>query len=131
MLFKRWGNYVVIECSLFENNLSMCIFSRIKCRKHLKNQLVFFLSFCTQKQAFHQYFNAYKLKNLVWYSHNFLLPCIAVEEFFINSSIFMFNLCFLCFVVGELPAFIIIGYNFWTKFPYFAIVWRYSSNFYQ
>ena len=52
------------------------------------------------------------LKNLVWYSHNFLLPCSAVEEYFIVSITFIFNLHFLCFVADELPASKIIVYNF-------------------
>ena len=47
-------------------------------------------------------------KNLVWHSHNFLLPYITVEEYFINSITFIFNLYFICFVVDELPAFIVI-----------------------
>ena len=51
-------------------------------------------------------------KNLVWHSHNFLLPYITVEEYFIISIKFIFNLYFLCFVVDELPAFIIIDCNF-------------------
>ena len=53
-------------------------------------------------------------KNLVWHSHNFLLPYLIVKEYFINNITFIFNLFFLyiCFVVDELPAFIIIVYNF-------------------
>ena len=47
-------------------------------------------------------------KNLVWHSHNFLLPYITVEEYFIISITFIFNRYFLCFAVDELPAFIII-----------------------
>ena len=47
-------------------------------------------------------------KNLVWYSHNFLLPCITVEEYFIISITITFNVYFLCFVSDELHAFIII-----------------------
>ena len=54
------------------------------------------------------------LKNLVWHSHNFLLPYIIVEEYFFNSITFIFNLYFICFVVDELPFFIIIVYNFLT-----------------
>ena len=60
------------------------------------------------------------LKNLVWHSHNFLLPYITVEEYFIISITFMFNLYFLYFVADELPASIIIVYNFLTLFPFFA-----------
>ena len=41
------------------------------------------------------------------------LTCIIVEEYFINSITFLFNLYFICFVV-ELPACIIIVYNFLT-----------------
>ena len=45
-------------------------------------------------------------KDLVWHSHNFLLPCITVEEYITIISItLIFNLYFLCFVVDELPAF--------------------------
>ena len=33
-------------------------------------------------------------KNLVWPSHNFLLPYITVEEYFIISFTFMLNLFF-------------------------------------
>ena len=50
-------------------------------------------------------------KNLVWHSHNFLLPYITVEEYFIMSITFIFKLYFLCFVVDELPAFIVIVNN--------------------
>ena len=52
-------------------------------------------------------------KNLVWHSHNILLPYIIVEKCF-NSITFTFNLYFIIFVVDELPAFIIIVYNFLT-----------------
>ena len=52
-------------------------------------------------------------KNLVWHSHNFLLPCITVE-YFIISITFIFNLYFLCFVADELPDSVIIVYNFLT-----------------
>ena len=47
-------------------------------------------------------------KNLLWRSHNFLLPCITEEEYFIINTTLMFNLYFLCFVVDQLPAFIVI-----------------------
>ena len=53
-----------------------------------------------------------KKKNLVWHSYNFLLPYIKVEEYFIISITFIFNLYFIFFIVDELPAFIIIIYNF-------------------
>ena len=53
-----------------------------------------------------------KKKILVWHSHNFLLPYNTVEECFIIGITFTFNLYFLCFVVDELPASIIIVYNF-------------------
>ena len=43
---------------------------------------------------------------------NFLLPYITVEEYFIICFTFIFNLYFLCFVVDELPAFIVILNNF-------------------
>ena len=46
-------------------------------------------------------------KNLVWHSHNFLLPCITVI-----SITFIFKLYFPCFVDDELPAFIIAIYIF-------------------
>ena len=53
------------------------------------------------------------IKNLVWHSHNFLLPyTIAVEEYFTTSNTFMFNLYFIRFVIDELPPFIIIVWNF-------------------
>ena len=39
---------------------------------------------------------------------------IIVEEYFINSFTFIFNLYFICFVGDELPAYIIIVYNFLT-----------------
>ena len=51
------------------------------------------------------------IKNLVCHSHNFLLPYIIVEKYFINSITFIFNFDFICFVVNELPSFIIIVYN--------------------
>ena len=54
----------------------------------------------------------YYKKNLVWHSHNFFLPYITVEEYFIISTTYIFNLYFLYVVVDELPAFIIIVYNF-------------------
>ena len=40
-------------------------------------------------------------KNLVCHYHNFLLPYIIVEEYYIKSIAFLFNLYFLCFVVDE------------------------------
>ena len=55
-----------------------------------------------------------KKKNLVRHSHNFLLPYIMLEEYFINSLTFIFNFYCICFVVDELFAFIIIVYNFLT-----------------
>ena len=51
------------------------------------------------------------IKNLVWQSPNFLLPYIIVKEYFISIT-FIFNPYFLCFVVDELPAFLIIVHNF-------------------
>ena len=72
-----------------------------------------------------------KKKILVWHSHNFLLPYTAVEEYFIISFTFIFNLYFLCFVVDKIPAFIVILYIFLTKFLYFAWMWLYSSNSYH
>ena len=56
--------------------------------------------------------NYFYIKNLMWYSHNFLLPCITIEEYFIFSITFIFNLHIPCFVADELPASIIIVYNF-------------------
>ena len=53
-------------------------------------------------------------KYLVWDSHNFLLPYITVELYFIISIAFTFNLYFVCFVIDELPALIIIVGNFLT-----------------
>ena len=47
----------------------------------------------------------------MWHSHNFLLPWNTVDEYFIISITFIFNLYFLCFVVDELPAFIIVVHN--------------------
>ena len=52
------------------------------------------------------------IENVVWHSHNFILPCITVEEYFIISITFMFNPHFLCFVADELSALITIVYNF-------------------
>ena len=49
---------------------------------------------------------------MVWHSHNFFLPDITVEEYFSISITLIFNLYFLCFVVDELPAFIVIVDNF-------------------
>ena len=63
----------------------------------------------------------FNLKNLVWHSHIFLLPYIIVEEYFINSITFIFNLYFICFVVDDVPAFIIIVYDFWTYFSVFCL----------
>ena len=51
-------------------------------------------------------------KKLVWDSHNFLLPYITVEEYFVISFTFIFNLYFIYFVVDKLPAFIVIVNNF-------------------
>ena len=53
-------------------------------------------------------------KNLVWYSHNFLLLYITVDEYFIISITFVFILYILCFVADELPVFVIIVYDFLT-----------------
>ena len=52
-----------------------------------------------------------RIKILVWHSHIFILPCITVEENFIIGIAFIFNLYCLCFVVDELPAFIVIANN--------------------
>ena len=49
-----------------------------------------------------------KIKNMVWHSHNFLLPYSTVEEYFIMRILFIFNLHFPCFAVDELPVFIVI-----------------------
>ena len=57
-------------------------------------------------------FFLFKIKNLVWHSHNFLLPYTAVEGYFIISFTFIFNFYFLCFPVDKLPAFIVIVNNF-------------------
>ena len=46
--------------------------------------------------------NYIKKKILACHSHSFLLPCTKVEEYFIISITFIFNLYFLCFVVHEL-----------------------------
>ena len=54
----------------------------------------------------------YALKNLVWHSHNFLLPYTVVEEYFIISFTFIFDLYFQCFTVDKIPAFIVIVNNF-------------------
>ena len=53
-----------------------------------------------------------KKKNLVFQSHNFLLPYIMLKEYFINSIAFIFKLYFICFIVDEFRDFIIIVYNF-------------------
>ena len=44
----------------------------------------------------------------------FILPYTAVEEYFNIIITFRFNLYFLCFVVDELPVYIIIVYKFLT-----------------
>ena len=62
------------------------------------------LLFCCECGDWTVTLNIWYLKNLVWHSHNFLLPCITVEKCFITSITFIFNLYFLCFVVDELPA---------------------------
>ena len=54
--------------------------------------------------------NKIKKKNLMWHSHNFLLPYIT--EYFIISITFIFNLYFLGFVDDELLAFTNILLNF-------------------
>ena len=54
------------------------------------------------------------IENVVWHSHNFILPCITVEEYFIISMAFIFNPYFLCFVVDEFPAIIINVHDFLT-----------------
>ena len=57
-------------------------------------------------------YEKFHLKTRVWHSHNFLLPNITVEQYFIVNITFIINLYFLCFVVHELPAFIRIVYTF-------------------
>ena len=37
-------------------------------------------------------------KYLVWLSHDFLLPYIIVEKYFIISITFLFNVYFICFI---------------------------------
>ena len=66
-------------------------------------------------------------KNLVWHSHNPLLLYITVEEYFIVVIPFIFNLYFLCFVVDELPAFIIVVFNF-RIFPECRCIHRIPSK---
>ena len=51
-------------------------------------------------------------KILVWHSHNFLLPYITVEEYYIICFTFICNLYFQWLVVDELPAFIVTVNNF-------------------
>ena len=75
------------------------------------NHFFYLLSLNSSKQIKFSLFQTY-IKNLVWHSHNFLLPYITVEEYFINSIAFKFNLHFICFVVHELPGYIVIVYNF-------------------
>ena len=82
-------------------------FASVQSRRN-KSHYVYFIGHHTQ------YARNKKKKNLVWHSHNFLLSYITVEEYFKISTTFIFNLYFLCFVVDELPAFIIIGCNFLT-----------------
>ena len=59
-----------------------------------------------------RYFSLLHLNNLVWHSRNFLLPCNIVEEYFIISTTYIFNLYFQCFVVGQLSAFTFIVFHF-------------------
>ena len=66
----------------------------------------------------------------MWHSHNFLLPCISVKEYFIIKARYIFNLNCLCFVDDELSTFLFAAYNFLPYYPYVALVRLYSSNFY-
>ena len=72
-----------------------------------KRKFVYKREICKQHNSI---FSIYNNKNLVWHTHNFLLPYITVKECFIINNTFVFNLYFLCFAVDELPAFIIINY---------------------
>ena len=59
----------------------------------------FFLTFQIIVNIFTKKFHTEKV--LVRLSHNFLLPCIAVDEKFINITAFIFNFYFLCFIVQQ------------------------------
>ena len=69
-----------------------------------KSQITFFSAPIPTPNA-HPLVALYKLetlkkkKNLVWHSHNFLLPYITLEVYFIICFTFIFNHYFLCFVV--------------------------------
>ena len=69
--------------------------------------MVFYLSY-----FFYFKLDLCELKNLVWHSHNFFLPCITEEKYFIISFTFIFNLYFPCFTVDKLPVFIVSVNNF-------------------
>ena len=47
------------------------------------------------------------------------LLCGSEYELFISMT-YIFNIYFLCYVVGKLSAFIFIVFNFLPYFPYFA-----------
>ena len=51
-------------------------------------------------------------KNLVWHSHNILLPSITAEEYFKISIKLIFKPYFPCFVDDKLQDFIINVNNF-------------------
>ena len=63
-------------------------------------------------------------------AHNFLLPCITVEENII-SNIIIFNLYFLCFAVEWITCFYIYCLQFFSFIPYFARVHHHLSYFYN
>ena len=94
-----------------------CIFTLWKYKKYKVHRKVLEKPLSSQKLGTNTYFQ-FK-KNLVWHSHNFFLPYIIVEEYFINSITFIFNLYFLCFVVDELPAFKLL-------FMIWCLVWARS-----
>ena len=106
---QKFNNKFFMEITI-QINISSNLRSLICCRmlcvfiKNLKSSALFDFDLFISK----------KKKNLVWHSYNFLLPYIAVEEYFIICFTFTFNLYFQWFVVDELPAFIITVNNFWT-----------------
>ena len=119
----------------FQNYFFMTSYMWLLKKKKKNNYIFFYLQFQEHLCNFIKHgrnTNAIKLKkNLLWHSHNFLLPYITVEEYFLISITFILNLYFLSFVADELPASIIIVYKSWTSFPYFAWVRLHLSNFYQ
>ena len=89
---------------------------------------IYYFTSCTFIRNFILYCH---VENLVRHSHNFLLFCIAVEEYFVVSIAFIFNLYFLCFVqFNEFSpfAFIIIFELIYHILPEFGYIHLIFSN---